>query len=123
MVASTRLMGSLKQMVGTMLSIVQTRLELLANEFEEERLHFEQTLLYRCIALFFFGLSLILLTVLIIVIFWDSQRLLVLACLTGVFFIAGLIAWNISRRLLQKKSRLFSASLAELSNDRDHLNS
>jgi len=121
MTASIRLTESLKQMAGTLLSIFQTRLALLANELEEERLRFEQTLLYSGIALLFFGLSIMLLTVFIVVVFWDSQRLLVLGVLAGLFFVAGLLVWNAAHRLARKKTRLFSASLAELSNDRDQL--
>lgn len=104
-----------------MFSIAQTRLELLANELEEERLHFEQTLLYSGIALLFFGLSIMLLTVFIVVAFWGSQRLLVLGSLAALFFIAGLLVWNASRNLIRKKSKLFSTSLAELSSDRNQL--
>lgn len=121
MTTSIRLTESLKRLAVTMISIVQTRLELLGNELEEERLRFEQSLLYSGIALLFFGLSIMLLTVFIVVVFWDSQRLLVLGSLSGLFFIAGLLVWNASRNLMRKKTRLFSASLAELSSDRDHL--
>jgi uncharacterized membrane protein YqjE len=121
MAAPNRLTESLKRVASTLLSIAQTRLELLANELEEERLHFEQILLYSGIALLFFGLSIMLLTVFIVVTFWDSQRLLVLGCLATLFFITGLLLWNKSRSLLRKRHKLFSASLAELSSDQDHL--
>ncbi len=121
MTVSIRLAESLKRLAGTMISIVQTRLELLANELEEERLRFEQALLYSGIALLFFGLSIMLFTVFIVVVFWDSQRLLVLGSLSGLFFIAGLLVWNASRNQIRKKPRLFSASVAELSSDRDQL--
>jgi uncharacterized membrane protein YqjE len=121
MSASIRLTESLKRLAGALLCIVQTRLELLGNELEEERLRFEQTLFYSGIALLFFGLSIMLLTVFIVVVFWDSQRLLVLGSLAGFFFIAGLLVWNVARNQVRKKSRLFSASLAELSSDRDQL--
>jgi uncharacterized membrane protein YqjE len=108
-------------MAGTLLCIVQTRLELLGNEVEEELLHVEQTLLYKGISLLLFGLSIMLLTTFIVVLCWDSQRLLVLGVLTGLYFIAGLLMWNTSSNLIRKKSRLFSTSLAELSSDRDQL--
>jgi uncharacterized membrane protein YqjE len=108
-------------MAGTLLCIVQTRLELLGNELEEERLHVEQTLLYKGISLLLFELSIMLLTAFIVVLFWDSQRLLVLGGLAGLYFIAGILVWNTSSNLIRKKSRLFSASLAELSSDRDQL--
>lgn len=121
MTASIRLAESAKRMAGSMLTIVQIRLELLGNELEEERLYFEQTMLYSGIALFCFGLSITLLTVFIVVVFWDSQRLPVLGILAGLFLISGLMVWNAARNLIRKKSRLFSASLAELSRDRDQL--
>lgn len=121
MMASTRLTESLKRMAGTVLAILQTRLELLANELYEERLRFEQTLLYAGIALLFFGLSIMLLTIFVVVLFWDSQRLPVLGGLTAMFFIAGLLMWSALRRTAKKRHQLFSASLAELSNDRQQL--
>jgi uncharacterized membrane protein YqjE len=121
MAESTRLMGSLKQLVSTLLVIFQTRLELLSNELEEERLRIEQMLLYGSIALFLFGLAVILLTVFIVVLFWDSHRLLVLGALAALFFVAGLLVSNALRHVVQKRSRLFSASLAELAEDRDRL--
>jgi len=118
---STGLMGSLKQLAGTLLAIFQTRLELLSNEMEEERLRIEQMLFYGSVTLFFFGLSIILLTVSILVLFWDSHRLLALGSFTALFFVAGLFAWNALRRVAREKSKLFSTSLAELVNDRDRL--
>lgn len=121
MSASSNLTESLKRMAGTLLIIVQTRLELLANELNEERLRVEQTLLYAGIALFFFALSILMLTFLIVVAFWDSQRLLVIGSLAGFFFIAGLLVWGALHRMAQKRHVLFSASLAELSADREQL--
>lgn len=112
---------SLKRMACTLLAILQTRLELLSNEVEEERLRIQQMLLYGCVALFFFGLAILLLTVFIVVVFWDSNRLLVLGSFTGMYLVAGLLAWNALRRVANEKSKLFSASLAELADDRDQL--
>jgi uncharacterized membrane protein YqjE len=107
--------------MGIFLTIFQTRLELLSNEIEEERLRFAQMLLYGSVALFFFGLSILLLTIFIVVIFWDSYRLQVLGGFTAIFFVAGLLVWNALCRLYMEKSKLFSASLGELTDDRDRL--
>lgn len=115
------LMDSLMRMAGTLLAILQTRLELLSNEMEEERLRIEQKLLYGSIALFFFGLSVLLLTIFFVAIFWDSYRLSALGGFTGLYFVGGLLAWNALRRLANQKSKLFSASLAELADDREQL--
>ena len=121
MIPSTGLLESVKRVAGTLLAMFQTRLELLSNEIEEERLRLRQMLFYASIALFFFGLSIMLLTVLIVVVFWDSHRLLVLANLAALYFIVGLLFWNALRQASQQRPKLFSSSLAELSNDRDQL--
>lgn len=115
------LMESLKRLTGTLLVIFQTRLELLSNEMEEERLRIGQMLLYGSAALLFFGLTIMLLTVFIVVLFWDSYRLQVLGGLSVFFFVAGLLLWNALRRVAREKPRLFSSSLAEFSDDRDRL--
>jgi uncharacterized membrane protein YqjE len=115
------LLESLKRLAGTVLAIVQTRIELLSNEFEDERLRIRQMLLYGSFALFCFGLSIMLLTVFIVVAFWDNYRLLVLGGMTMLFFVAGLLSWLALRRVVREKTKLFSTSLAELQNDRDHL--
>ena len=115
-------MESLKRLADTLLAIVQTRLELLSNELEEERWRIEQMLLYGSIALFFFGLFIIMMTAFIVILFWDNQRLLVLGSFTALFFLAGLWALNALRRVTKVKSRLFSASLTELAEDRHLLN-
>lgn len=121
MAESTGLMESLERLAGTLLAIFQTRLELLSNEMEEERVRIEQMLLYGSVALFFFGLAIMLLTAFIVVLFWDSHRLLVLGGFTALFFVAGLLVLNELRRVAKEKSKLFSASLAELADDRDRL--
>ena len=121
MTESGGLKESLKRMVGTLLAILQTRIELLSNEMEEERLRVMKMLLYGSIALFLFGLAVVLLTALAVVMFWDSYPLLALAGFAGLYFVGGLMSWNASRRLAGEKSRLFSASLAALAEDRDQL--
>lgn len=104
-----------------MLVIFTTRLALLSNELEEERLRLTQIVLYGVIALFFFGLSILLVTVFVVVLFWDSNRLLVLGSLAGTFLFAGLLLCHVLRRLVREKSKLFSSSLAELVTDHEEL--
>jgi uncharacterized membrane protein YqjE len=106
-------------MVDTLLFIVQTRLELLSNEIEEERERIGQLLFYGVIAFFFFGMSILLLTVFIVVAFWDSHLMLILSGLIVLFFFAGLFAWFTFRQVARKRFRLFSSSLEELAEDRD----
>ena len=121
MTDSIGLMESSKRVVSTLLTIFQTRLELLSNEIEEERLRVRQMLFYGSIALFFFGLSIMLMTVFVVVLFWDSYRLPVLGGLAALFFLAGLLVWNSLQYAASERSKLFSSSLAELDEDRARL--
>ena len=82
-------MESLKRMAGTLLAIFQTRLDLLSIEIEEERLNIGQMVLYGSIALLFFGLAILLLTIFIVVLLWDSYRLPVLGSFIGLYFVCG----------------------------------
>ena len=118
---SAGLMESLKRMAGTLLDIFQTRLELFASEVEEERLNIRQMLLYGSIALLAFVLAIWLLTIFIVLLLWDNYRLPVLAGFIVIYFVTGLVAWIALCRMAGNKSRLFSASLAALADDRNLL--
>ena len=119
--AGSGLLGSIKRLLCTLTSVASTRLELLANELHEERLHVEQMLLYFFSALFCFGMTIMLSTVFIVVLFWENHRLLVLWGLSTVFLVAGLMLAMSLRRIMRAKSKIFSVSLAELAKDKDLL--
>lgn len=114
-------MESLKRLVRTLLAIGQTRLELLSNELEEERVRLTRILVIGSLTLFFFGLALLLATVFLVVLFWDNHRLLMIGGLTGLFTLAGLLALNAFRAMCRERPRLFAASLNELNKDREQL--
>lgn len=118
---SSGLMRSVKRLLSTLTSIVSTRLELLANELQQERLRLTQMLLFALCALFFFGLGVLLLTLFIVVLYWDDHRLAVLGGLSAVFLALGTLAAMLLRNKAQAGSRLFSDSLAELAKDREQL--
>jgi len=115
------LIVSIKRLLSTLIAIAATRLELLANELNEERLYLGRMLLYFLSALFCFGLAIMLLMMFVVVLFWDDHRLLVLSG-GAVMFIAfgGMLAFKL-RDLVQTRSKLFSASLGEFSRDSDYL--
>ncbi|PIV91575.1 MAG: hypothetical protein COZ20_00135 [Gallionellales bacterium CG_4_10_14_3_um_filter_54_96] len=117
----TGLMVSIKRLLSTLIAIASTRLELLANELHEERLHLEQMLLYFLLALFCIGMSIMLLTVFVVVLFWDDHRLAVLGGAAAVFLMLGMVLVSKLRMLARLKSRLFSVSLTELSKDKEQL--
>ena len=120
--ASSSLMESIKRLLSTLASVVSTRLELLANELQEERLHLTQMLVLALFTLFCFGIGVLLLTAFIVVLFWDEHRLAALGTLSVVFFALGALTAMLLRGKMEAKSKLFSVSLAELAKDREYLN-
>lgn len=115
------LFDSLKGFAASLVAIVHTRLDLLSTELEEERARLGSVLVMLFVALFCLGVGVVLLALLIVVAFWESHRLLALSGLTAFFLAGGAAALGIARRRLRTKPRLFAASLAELSKDRQHL--
>lgn len=121
--AAGGLFESLKTLSVSLVGIVHTRLELLSTDIAEERAHLITLLVLGLVALFCLGVGIVLLTILIVVAFWESHRLLALGGLTGGFLTAGVgLVWYAMHKA-RTKPRLFEASLAELSKDRQHLTS
>jgi uncharacterized membrane protein YqjE len=117
------LFESLKTLSVSLVGIVHTRLELLSTDIAEEREHLITLLLLVQLALFFLGVGVLLLALLIVVAFWESHRLLAVGGLTGLFLLASAgTAW-LAVHKTRTRPRLFAASLAELSKDRQHLTS
>jgi uncharacterized membrane protein YqjE len=118
---SAGLLDSVKRLASTLIAIVSTRLELLANELQEERLHLTQMFFLSLLVFFCFGMTLLLLTIFITVLFWDDHRIAVLGGLCALFFVSGTLIALLLRSKAQSRPRLFSASLAELARDREQL--
>jgi uncharacterized membrane protein YqjE len=119
--AGSGLMGSVKRLTGSLIAILSTRLELLANELQEERVRLTQMLLLALIALFCLGNGLILLNAFIVVLFWEDHRLFALGLLSLVYLVAGAAVATVARARAQAGSKLFAASLSELEKDRQAL--
>jgi uncharacterized membrane protein YqjE len=121
--ASGGLFDSLKTLSISLVGIVHTRLELLSTDIAEEREHLITLLVLVLLALFCLGVGVVLLALLIVVALWESHRLLALGGVTGLFLLASAgMAWFALHKT-RTRPRLFAASLAELSKDRQHLSS
>ena len=117
------LLSSLKNLASTLVAVVETRLQLLANELHAEKLRLARLGLYAAAAVFFFALGIIMLTLLAVVVFWDSHRLLVIGGFAGIYLLAGMAFGVAVLRRATQRSRLFEDSLRELAKDREGLSS
>ena len=90
--ASKGLLESLSNFASTLVGILHTRFSLASTELEEYRAHVFALLILALVAVFFIGLGVVLATILLVVAFWDSDRLLVLGLLTGFYLAVGVVA-------------------------------
>lgn len=123
MATPQRLSSSLKGLAATVLELLQLRLELLSVEAQEEVLRVGALLVYGAVAVAFLSLGVVFLALLITVTLWDSHRMLALAVFTALFLLMGGLAAWLARERVRSGTRLFSASVEELRQDREGLRS
>lgn len=112
------LFASLRGVAATGLALLQTRLELLAVEIQEEKARTLGLVAYGIAAVLLLGAGAIFLAVFVTVLLWESNRLLALGVFATLFLGGGFICLVTARRLATTPSSLFVASLAELVKDR-----
>jgi uncharacterized membrane protein YqjE len=115
------LLSSVRGLLATGVATLQTRLELLSTEFQEETARIGGLLAYGAAAVILLSAGIVFLAVFVTVLLWDSNRLLVLGVFAALFLAGGGMALAAALRLARSGSKLFAASLAELSRDREAL--
>ena len=115
------IIASIKNVAVTLLAITRTRLELLSTDLEEGWLQFISLLSMVFVTLFFLCFGIVLLAIFIIVLLWDTHRLLILGSLAGVFIFIGISLSILTIRKLKAMPRLFEASIVELAKDQEQL--
>lgn len=117
------IMGSVSRLAGTLIGMLQTRLELAAVELEEETQRFFFYFLWALGALFCLCMAIMLSVLLIVVAFWDTYRIAVLVALIAVFGLAALMTALGIRKNYRLKPKLLSHTLSELDKDVAQLHS
>jgi hypothetical protein len=115
------LLSSIKNLAATGASIAQTRLELLSVDVQIARTKFISLLVMIIAALFFLFFGLVMLSLLIVIYSWETDRILALSLLTGGFLIIGLMLTLLIMKSLRTMPKLFEASIAEFAKDREGL--
>lgn len=97
--------------------MVRTRLELAAIELQEETHRLIGYLAWGVAAAFFAVVAVLLAILFVLVLFWDTHRLLAIGVMTGLFALLGLLAFFKVRGDLVTRPPLMAATLAELRKD------
>ena len=117
------LLGSLKSLSSLVVAIAHNRLNLLSTDLEIARERTVSVLMMVLVALFCLCFGALLLALFVVVIFWDTHRLIALGGVTGLFLLVGSIyLWRVLRAL-KRMPATFEASLTELAKDYKSLKS
>ncbi|MFN4352240.1 MAG: phage holin family protein [Hylemonella sp.] len=118
---SQGLFASVRQLLSTVVETGQVRLSLLSNEIEQEKLRLYDSLLWIGVGLGLLGLGAQLLIAFIVVLFWDTDRLLILGALALLLLLGGAALLSMTRVRLRKPGGLFNSTVEELRRDRVEL--
>ena len=110
------LFASLPGVAATLMAMLQTRLELLGNEVEAEKLRLLRMLLLAQVAIFSATVGALLFVALLTLWLWE-QRLGVLALFCTLVFVAAVLAYRALMRMVNTGDRAFAATLSELQQD------
>ena len=115
------LFQSLSSFVGTLVTVMHTRLQLLTTELQEEVQQAAQLLVWAFVALFAAMLALFLGALTVIFVFWDTHRIAAALVMTGVLLAIAISAALVLQAKLKSKPPMLDHTLAELAKDRDQL--
>ena len=111
------ILASVTRWFHTLRDVAENRVELFLLELKEERMRLFDALLLAAVGLVCALMTLIMVTLTVVVIFWDTHRLLVLGLVTAAYAAAATAALVKLRSRLQRW-QAFSATLGEFKKDR-----
>jgi uncharacterized membrane protein YqjE len=111
------LLGSLRDLAKTFVALIETRIEIFASEIDEERTRLARVVVLAVVAAFCLGLAVVLLVLFVVVVFWDTNRLLAIGLIAILFALGALAALLALRSAIRQRPKFLSATLAELRKD------
>lgn len=115
--ATDGILHSGKRMLAILVSMVRTRLNLLAVELIQEKSRIWVILVLTALALIFASMALLALSTLVVALFWDQYRLQAIGCLSLFYVLATIVTLIVLQRKAKAGSSLFAGTLSELSKD------
>ena len=117
------LIASVRSLLATWVALLKTRLELLSADLEEQRQCLSKIVFLGVASIFCLSFGLLLLTLFVVVWFWDSYRLAVLGGFTLLYLGAGVTTAVVMRKRVMNKPKFLATTLDELSKDYKRLTS
>lgn len=108
--------SSVTRLLRTLRDVGENRIELFLLEVQEERIRLFDALILLAAGIVCVSMTLLMITFTLVVIFWDTHRLLILAALTAVYAVAAAVVLFKLRSSL-KRWQAFSATLEQIKKD------
>ena len=115
------ILASARNFVATLVDIIATRVEIVANELEEERLRLGSMAAWAACTFLFAALALIFFSTLVVAVFWDEHRIAATAGVGTFYVLLALVCGAQLRSRMERKSKLFTATVEELRKDQARL--
>ena len=107
-----------RSLARALVAFAETRAQLAASEFEEQALRLSEIALWVLAGLFAAGVALVILSVLAVLLFWDTHRLLAAGLAGALWLAAAALCALVARTRMRERPAFLSATLAELARDR-----
>jgi uncharacterized membrane protein YqjE len=114
-------LASASHLLAVLVSAAETRVGILGSELEEELVHLSRLVLASMAMLFCLGLGIVLLSVFVVVLCWDSDRLAILGLLSGLFLGLGVVSAIVLVVIARGHKRPLRETVEVLAKDRQIL--
>lgn len=111
------LIASMKRAGASAIELARTRIELVSVEIEEQIEYAAKLLLWGAAAIYFASLALLLVALTIVIIFWDTHRVLAASLVTVAFALGAIGAALAVCSRLRHRPHFLSATTGELKKD------
>lgn len=109
-----------RRMAGTILAIVQNRLELAGVELHESKLRFIEALMLALAFFFLAAMALVFISLTLVAVYWE-YRIYILSGLSGVFLLGSAILVISLKKCVRNWPSPFASTIHELQKDRECL--
>ena len=115
------IMDSLRTTLATVSRLVRTRLEIISLELEEQREWLQSLVLLAVTGLFCVTMGMVMVTLFVVALFWESHPLAVLGGFSALYLGVGVWAVLTFRTKMHSRPKMFATTNGELLKDESQL--
>jgi uncharacterized membrane protein YqjE len=114
-------LDSIRTTLATTAKVIRTRLEIISTELEEQREWMQNLVLLAVAGLFCVCMGLVMLTLFVVALFWESHPVAVLGAFAALYLVGGAVAIAMFKGKMGSRPKLFQITTGELAKDEAQL--